>query len=114
MTNPNLEAVITNAVNEAKLAAHQASKALYDQMGGDRMACGFAWVEVRLRTNSKEAQILKRLGFTKSHRPRTLTMWNPGGLGVQNIDIKEAGAHAFAQVLNARLGLDAYANSRLD
>jgi hypothetical protein len=40
-------------------------------------------------------------------------MWNPGGLGVQNIDIKERGAEALATYLKA-LGLTAYAGSRLD
>jgi hypothetical protein len=40
-------------------------------------------------------------------------MWNPGGLNVQNIDIKEAGADAYAKYLTA-LGLTAYSGSRLD
>jgi hypothetical protein len=40
-------------------------------------------------------------------------MWNPGGLNVQNIDIKEAGADAMATYLQA-LGLNAYSGSRLD
>jgi hypothetical protein len=40
-------------------------------------------------------------------------MWNPGGLPVQNIDIKEAGAYAYARYLQG-LGLKAYAGSRLD
>jgi hypothetical protein len=40
-------------------------------------------------------------------------MWNPGELGAQNIDAKEAGAYAMAKVLQD-LGLNAYAGSRLD
>jgi len=40
-------------------------------------------------------------------------MWDPAGLPVQNIDIKEAGAYAYANYLTA-LGLKAYAGSRLD
>jgi hypothetical protein len=40
-------------------------------------------------------------------------MWNPGELPVQNIDIKEAGAEAYATYLRT-LGLTAYAGSRLD
>jgi hypothetical protein len=40
-------------------------------------------------------------------------MWNPGGMGVQNIDIKEAGADAMATYLRG-LGLTAYSGSRLD
>jgi hypothetical protein len=40
-------------------------------------------------------------------------MWDPAGLPVQNIDIKEAGAYALANYLTA-LGLRAYAGSRMD
>ena len=94
--------------------AQEASKEAYRQMGGDRMACGFAWVDVYVdRTNSKQAKELLAAGFKKDYKPRCLSMWNPGGLGVQNIDIKEAGAYALANYLQA-LGLNAYAGSRLD
>jgi hypothetical protein len=40
-------------------------------------------------------------------------MWNPGGLGVQNIDIKEAGAEVMAELLR-QAGFKAYAGSRMD
>ena len=94
--------------------AVQASQDKYNEIGGDRYACGFAWVEVYVdRTNSKQAQELLKAGFRKDYKPKTLTMWNPGGMGVQNIDIKEAGAWAYANYLNT-LGLKAYAGSRLD
>ncbi len=94
--------------------AEQASKAEYSKWGGDVGCCGFAWVEVKVeRTNSKQAQELLKAGFRKDYKPRTLSMWNPGGLPVQNVDIKEAGAYALANYLTA-LGLDAYAGSRLD
>jgi hypothetical protein len=94
--------------------AVKASEAKYKEIGGDRYACGFAWVEVFVeRTNSKQAQELIRAGFKKDYKPKCLSMWNPGGLGVQNIDIKEAGAYAYATYLQA-LGLKAYAGSRLD
>ncbi len=94
--------------------AVKASQEKYNEIGGDRYACGFAWVEVYVdRTNSKQAQELLRAGFKKDYKPRCLSMWNPGGMGVQNIDIKEAGAYAMANYLNT-LGLKAYAGSRLD
>jgi hypothetical protein len=35
-------------------------------------------------------------------------------MNVQNIDIKEEGAEAFARVLREKLGISAYAGSRLD
>ena len=65
------------------------------------------------RTNSKQARELIAAGFKKDYKPKCLSMWNPGGLGVQNIDIKEAGADAMAVYLRG-LGLTAYAGSRLD
>ena len=94
--------------------AVKASQDKYNEIGGDRYACGFAWVEVYVeRTNSKEAKELLKAGFRKDYKPKCLSMWNPGGLGVQNIDIKEAGAYAYASYLQG-LGLKAYAGSRLD
>ena len=94
--------------------AEQASRDMYQRIGGDRMACGFAWVDVYVdRTNSAQAKELIKAGFKKDYKPKCLSMWNPGGLGVQNIDIKEAGADAMATYLQA-LGLKAYSGSRLD
>ena len=94
--------------------AEQASRDMYQRIGGDRMACGFAWVDVYVdRTNSAQAKELIKAGFKKDYKPKCLSMWNPGGLGVQNIDIKEAGADAMATYLTA-LGLKAYSGSRLD
>jgi len=94
--------------------AKNASTAMYNKIGGDQYACGFAWVEVYVdRTNSKQARELIRAGFRKDYKPKCLSYWNPGQLGVQNIDIKEAGAEAYATYLRA-LGLRAYAGSRLD
>ena len=80
----------------------------------DQFACGFAWVDVYVdRTNSKQAKELIAAGFKKVYKPKCLSMWNPGGVNVQNIDCKEAGADAMATYLRA-LGLTAYAGSRLD
>ena len=82
--------------------------------GRDQMACGFAWVDVYVeRTNSKQAKELIRAGFKKDYKPKCLSMWNPGGLHVQNIDAKEAGAQAMARFLQSQ-GIQAYAGSRLD
>ena len=96
-----------------KLAV-KASQDEYTRIGGDQYACGFAWVDVYVdRTNSKQAKELIKAGFRKDYKPKCLSMWNPGGLNVQNVDIKEAGAEAYANYLTA-LGLKAYAGSRLD
>ena len=94
--------------------AEVASRAKYREIGGDQYACGFAWVDVYVdRTNSLQAKELIKAGFKKDYKPKCLSMWNPGQLNVQNIDIKEAGAEAMASYLRA-LGLTAYAGSRLD
>ena len=98
-----------------KTLAEAASLAMYDEMGRqDQFACGFAWVEVYVdRTNSKQAKELIAAGFKKDYKPKCLSLWNPGGLGVQNVDVKEVGADAMATYLKT-LGLKAYSCSRLD
>lgn len=107
--------VTAEQVLEAKGIAYAASVDMYNKMGRqDAFACGFAWVNVYVdRTNSKQAKELIKAGFRKDYQPKCLSMWNPGDLPVQNIDIKEAGAEAMATYLRA-LGLTAYAGSRLD
>jgi hypothetical protein len=106
--------VTAEQIKQGLVLASTASNEAYAKMGGDMYACGFAWVNVHVdRTNSKQAQELIKAGFRKDYRPKTLSFWNPGGLPVQNIDIKEAGAEAMATYLQA-LGLEAYAGSRLD
>jgi len=56
---------------------------------------------------------LIRAGFRKDYKPKCLTLWDPAGLPVQNVDVKEVGATALATYLQA-LGLKAYGCSRLD
>jgi hypothetical protein len=96
-------------------AQAEARKFFYERLGGvDQYACGFGWVEVYVdRTNSKQAKELIRAGFRKDYKPRCLSMWDPAGLPVQNVDVKAVGADALANYLTA-LGLTAYGLSRLD
>lgn len=107
--------ITANDIQAGKLLAENASIEAYRAMGSqDRGCCGFAWVDVYVdRTNSKQAKELIKAGFKKDYKPKCVSMWNPGGLGVQNIDIKEAGAYAMAKWLQT-LGLKAYAGSRMD
>ena len=106
--------MITADVIQAGLStARAAAEAKYQQVG-ERDACGFGWTEVYVsRTNSKEAQELIRAGFRKDYKPKCLTLWDPAGLPVQNVDVKAVGADALATYLQA-LGLKAYGCSRLD
>ena len=108
--------ITAQQIQQGVAIAQQASLNFFQQKlnGQDQYACGFAWVDVYVdRTNSKQAKELLAAGFRKDYKPKCLSMWNPGGLGVQNVDTKEAGADAMAQYLRA-LGLNAYAGSRLD
>ena len=108
--------VTAQQIRAGKALACQASLDFFRTKlnGKDQFACGFAWVEVYVdRTNSKQAKELIAAGFKKDYKPKCLSMWNPGELGVQNIDAKEAGADAYAVYLRS-LGLTAYSGSRLD
>ena len=81
---------------------------------GEPMYCGFAWVDVNVgRTNSKEAKALASIGFKKSYRPKTMTMWDPAKHNGQSMDCKEVGAQAYAEVLR-KYGFKAYMGSRAD
>jgi hypothetical protein len=53
------------------------------------------------------------LGFSKDWTGKSYQFWDPARYGGQNIDIKEAGAIAAANVLK-KYGFNAYAGSRLD
>jgi hypothetical protein len=110
----NVEAV-QDACNEAAMAARTAAKQTYAALGGDKGACGFAWVNVwGVRSNSKLGNALKAAGFRKDYTG-ALCLWNPAKAGVQSLDILEAGAYAYAEVLKAKLGLEkVYAGSRMD
>jgi hypothetical protein len=56
---------------------------------------------------------LAGFGIKKDAWKKAFSVWDQAGLNVQNIDIKEAGADAFARVLES-YGFKAYAGSRLD
>lgn len=104
---------IVATVAAAFQAAKDASTKTYEEMGGDQFACGFAWVNIKPGT-SKVAKYLKENYNARRSYYGGIDVWNPGGLNVQNIDIKEDGAQAFAKVLREQLGVTAYASSRLD
>jgi hypothetical protein len=103
-----------NQIVEEAFTAARTAEADFRARHGEPGYCGFAWVDVYVdRTNSKQAKELIAAGFKKDYKPKCLSVWNPGGSFTQSMDIKEAGAHAFAEVLRAA-GLRAYAGSRAD
>lgn len=106
---------VNNIVAEAKEAARiAAEKFLQEKLGGqDQYSCGFAWTDILgVKGNTKLGKMLKAAGV-KQNYSKAFSIWNPSGLGVQNIDTKEAGAEAAARVFE-KYGFSAYAGSRLD
>jgi hypothetical protein len=107
---------IDSIVAEAQEAAHQAAEKFFqERLGGrDQYACGFAWCDIYgVKGNTKLGKMLKAAGLRKDWTGKAFQIWNPSGLLVQNVDTKEAGAEAAAQVFK-RYGFQAYAGSRLD
>jgi hypothetical protein len=122
MSNEESKQMDINAVrNEMIDAAKAASDALFRKYGSTDMigACGFAWVTIlpkhkgNTKSGKAERKILTSMGFRKDWTGKAYELWNPSGYGGQNVDIKEAGADAAAQVLKG-YGFNAYAGSRLD
>ncbi len=112
----NMSMIVQEARDNATLAADKCFK---EQLNGvDNYPCGFAWASIytfagnKIRGNSKLGKALKANGIEQDYS-RTFQIWNPSGVQVQNVDVKEAGARAFAEVFT-KYGFKAYADSRLD
>ena len=106
---------IKDIVAEASQAATEAAQLFFQtRLGGrDQYACGFAWVDIMgIKGNTKLGRAMKDAGIRKSYTG-SFQLWNPSGMGVQNVDTLEAGAEAAAKVLQ-KYGFTAYAGSRLD
>jgi len=108
---------VNKIVNDAMTTAAEAARREL-AANGDGWACGFAWVNVwdfqgkKIRANSKMGRALIAAGVRKDYTG-AYCLWNPSKLGVQSVDILEAGARAAAEVFKAA-GFTAYAGSRLD
>jgi hypothetical protein len=105
--------------NEMLEQAAEAAEAKLREIGGDRYACGFAWTTIypehkgNTRAGKVERKILEEIGFRKDWTGKAYEFRNPSQWPGQNIDVKEAGARAAAEVLR-KYGFTAYAGSRLD
>lgn len=107
--------MIPNIVAEATHAARVAAEKFFlEKLGGeDRYACGFAWVDIYgIKGNTKLGKALAANGFRKSYSG-SMQMWNPSKFNCQNVDTKEAGAEAAAEVFR-KYGFTVYPGSRLD
>ena len=108
LTQAQVNAIVQEAFAEARKAA-EAFRAQH----GDRDCCGFAWTSIyKVKGNTKLGKMLKAAGVRQSY-DRSFQLWNPSGLGVQSMNILEAGADAAAQVFR-KYGFEAYAGSRMD
>lgn len=114
--------ILEQAHEKATLAAAEAAQDFLDQYygGQDLGACGFAWVTYHpafkgnTRDGRDERRMVESIGFRKDYTGKAWTLWNPSGIGAQNIDCKEAGARAYADVLRAEAGISVSVGSRLD
>ena len=100
------------SIHNTATAAAERAEADFRARHGEPGYCGFAWVKVSEKASTKLGRALKTVGFKKSYNGG-LDLWNPGGSGTQSMDIKEAGAEAYAEVLR-KFGINAYACSRAD
>ena len=99
--------------NTATQAAVEACQAVEERSGGHWWPCGFAWVNVRPATQPF-ARWLKKAGIVEwASYQGGYDIWNPSNNPTQSMDAKEAGARAYARVLQDK-GIHAYAQSRMD
>ena len=106
---------VVEILTEAKLEARKAAEKFFqEKLGGqDQYACGFAWVNIYgIKGNTKMGKVLKEAGVRQDYT-KAFSIWNPSGMGCQNVDTLEAGASAAAKVFE-KYGFTAYAGSRLD
>ena len=109
LVEENLRQIIAESMRLAAVAAAEEEKCT----GGDWSECGFVWVEIDgIKGNTRLGRLLKKVGIAQGWN-RALRIWNPSGLPVQSLSIKEAGAEACAKYLCSK-GFTAFACSRLD
>jgi len=101
-----------NAIHEAALLNARKAEADFVVAHGHTAYCGFAWVHINEKASTKFGRVLKQLGFRSAYNGG-LDLWNPGGSYTQSMDVKEAGADAYAETLRQH-GVKAYACSRAD
>ena len=119
---PTFDAVKIQMIHaEATSAARAAVQKMLDDWNsksggnqyGEPMYCGFAWVDVKVRSNSKLGKALQSVGFKKSWEGGYLQLWDPAQHRGQSRDCKEVGAQAYADVFRA-YGIEMYMGSRSD
>ena len=113
----NFDRVHKDCSDYAKIIADKAfndfNKKYPNDVNGEPAYCGFAWVVVfDVKLNTKLGKAMKACGFRKQYGGG-ISLWNPSNYSGQSMDIKEAGARAYAEILRS-YGFKAYMNSRAD
>ena len=110
----------TNAANTAKDAyLAKWKEATGGNEYGEPMYCGFGWVQCtpehkgNTTLGKQERRVLEAMGFKKDWTGKAWQLWSPGGYNGQSMDVKEAGAQAYAETLR-QYGFKAYMGSRAD
>ena len=96
----------------ARQSADVAEKAFFAKHGEPIYPCGFAWVVIT-DGRSPFVRWLKSCNIGNKNYGKGWQIWNPNESMTQSVDIKEAGARAFAEALQAQ-GIECYYSSRLD
>jgi len=108
MANYTKEIEIFNKATKAAVAAVEQFESNHPKFLD---ACGFAWVHIS--GSRRFVNALKSIGEGSSAYGGGYQIWNPSQLATQSISIKEAGASAFARVLQEN-DIKAYSQSRMD
>ena len=112
-----IQMIHTEATSAAKAAIAKFLDEWNSKSGGNQygepMYCGFAWVDVKVRSNSKLGKALQAVGFRKSWQGGVLQLWDPAQHRGQSMDCKEIGAQAYADTFR-NYGIEMYMGSRAD
>jgi hypothetical protein len=105
---------LIKVIGKAEMAAELAAKEYIDQYGEGMFNCGFAWIEARVRGNTKVGKVLKEHGFKKPYVGTGLHCWNPSNVNTQDMSAKKAGAEAYAAIMERDAGIKCHVAYRLD
>jgi hypothetical protein len=107
---------VAEAVSKAMSIAAETTQRYHDVVlrGHDSIPCGFAWIQVMVRGNTRLGKELLKLGFEKHEYKKGLTFWNPSKSRLQNVDAKAAGAEDAARFLTEVLGVEVIADNQWD
>jgi hypothetical protein len=97
--------------DQAKAAANKAATD-YLEKHGDTAYCGFAWIEFP-SGRDKFVNWMRKNDIGSKHWKKGWQLWRPADVYTQSMDVNEAGAEAFAEVLNS-YGIQAHPCSRAD